>query len=61
MNEIVAINLICADGSMIFLKISEMTIIDWKMVEAIQKNATSGGSIKDIQEQLEKAFKADPS
>ncbi|AKP25938.1 conserved hypothetical protein [Leptospira interrogans serovar Manilae] len=61
MNRIVAINLICDDGSMIFLKISEMTIIDWKMVEAIQKNAASGGSIKDIQEQLEKAFGANPS
>ncbi|MDI7181702.1 hypothetical protein [Leptospira santarosai] len=61
MNRIVAINLICDDGSMIVLKVSEMTIIDKKMIEIIQKNAASGENIKEVQEQLEQALGAGSS
>lgn len=61
MNRIIAINAICDDGSMLVLKVSEMTIIDRKVVEQIQKNAASGENIKDVQEQLEKTLGADLS
>ncbi|EQA61812.1 hypothetical protein [Leptospira alexanderi] len=61
MNRIVAINAICEDGSMLVLKVSEMTIIDRKVVEQIQKNAASGENIQEVQAQLEKVLGGDPS
>ncbi|WP_061285650.1 hypothetical protein [Leptospira interrogans] len=61
MNGIVAINLICADGSMILLEVNNMRIIDKKVVEKIHNNAVSGASIEEVQEQLAQAFGADPS
>ncbi|QCO33095.1 hypothetical protein [Leptospira interrogans] len=61
MNRIVAINAVCDDGSMLVLKVSEMTIIDRKTVEKIHNNAVSGASIEEVQEQLAQAFGVDPS
>ncbi|TGK25391.1 hypothetical protein [Leptospira stimsonii] len=52
MNEIVAINLICKDGSMIVLKTEGMTIIDKKIIAGIQKDAVQGDAGKQIQQQL---------